>query len=680
MSLKWLSRTLLALAATAAVSHAHAADPVSTISNPATGQCVSFFMPGVIGKCDGEARQNVSFGPAGTLSLTDSGYTSYLRRSSGGNVDVADALNSGGGSSGYWRLTASGHLESLSGSVSVPLCLTATGNAAASSGGPATSTGGTVVASQPASASTSSGTKTLTSPAPKTGTTPAAPSTAPASQAQNKLTLATCSDSNTRQQWVVSSTVAATWPDAGGTQMKASDGRCIQQGLTAAACNQPDAIEHFRFTAKGTISLLDQCLSLTGSQKAGTALALTTCVSSDPTAADAAAQQWKRGSGNRLLAGNGLCLGLKSPGNQGNAPLELQTCDASNAYQGWTLDNVAAAWPPASSTYVANKTLTAAQVKTLVDWIQAETSISSTPFCYKAPGYDRGVGTLPGCAAGQDMDSSLCYSSCRSGYHGVGPVCWSDQSTSYVPGQHCTAKKLGVCWMSAPDGCRSGYTSVAGVCWLNNASYGRGVGTSPSSCNSDREMQAGLCYLHPRTGYSCNVTSCLARCASGTADCGLAGCAQNAGQCANAISNMVVSPVLMFASLATAGAAGEAKVGVMSARNAVEIAKTASDLQAATVLLQSSIGNFMNMAEGNLAAISTAKVESDLAQRYGKGSANYRYVAREWAARQLLFYISDLLIGLDTLIVTSLDPTGITSTVDAFAKPTCTDHSTMPTP
>src|ERR1700675_228072 len=65
--------------------------------------------------------------------------------------------------------------------------------------------------------------------------------------------------------------------------------------------------------------------------------------------------------------------------------------------------------------------------------------------------YPRGVGTIPpnhACEAGKEDDAGLCYTPCKAGYHGVGPVCWQDQE-----------------------------------------SYGRGAGTIPP-CHDDKEKQS----------------------------------------------------------------------------------------------------------------------------------------------------------------------------------------------
>ena len=41
------------------------------------------------------------------------------------------------------------------------------------------------------------------------------------------------------------------------------------------------------------------------------------------------------------------------------------------------------------------------------------------------PTYGRGAGTVPkACDGGKQYDAGLCYNNCKSGYSGVGPVCW----------------------------------------------------------------------------------------------------------------------------------------------------------------------------------------------------------------------------------------------------------------
>jgi len=56
-------------------------------------------------------------------------------------------------------------------------------------------------------------------------------------------------------------------------------------------------------------------------------------------------------------------------------------------------------------------------------------------------------------------------------------------------------------------------------CW--KSSYGRGVGTIPPSCNSDRVKHAGMCYTPCKDGFEGKVTMCLRVCPSGYANWGL---------------------------------------------------------------------------------------------------------------------------------------------------------------
>lgn len=38
--------------------------------------------------------------------------------------------------------------------------------------------------------------------------------------------------------------------------------------------------------------------------------------------------------------------------------------------------------------------------------------------------YSRGAGSIMGCGTNEDKQGALCYPKCKSGYYGVGPVCW----------------------------------------------------------------------------------------------------------------------------------------------------------------------------------------------------------------------------------------------------------------
>jgi len=47
--------------------------------------------------------------------------------------------------------------------------------------------------------------------------------------------------------------------------------------------------------------------------------------------------------------------------------------------------------------------------------------------------FGRGVGTIPtDCGPGRDYDAGLCYPRCRTGFTGVGPVCWGSCPEGYA--------------------------------------------------------------------------------------------------------------------------------------------------------------------------------------------------------------------------------------------------------
>jgi hypothetical protein len=142
--------------------------------------------------------------------------------------------------------------------------------------------------------------------------------------------------------------------------------------------------------------------------------------------------------------------------------------------------------------------------------------------------YGRGVGTIPFDCGSKQYDFGLCYPHCRSGFNGVGPMCWGsgwDFFKSYGRGvggipTSCTGGnseyQAGLCYTP----CRSGFYPVGPVCWEEcqgrdvgalcetqsldiyaKDTYGRGVGVISSVCDSGLENDAGLCYPPCRSGY-----------------------------------------------------------------------------------------------------------------------------------------------------------------------------------
>ena len=105
-----------------------------------------------------------------------------------------------------------------------------------------------------------------------------------------------------------------------------------------------------------------------------------------------------------------------------------------------------------------------------------------------------------------DLDAGLCYTACRSGYHGVGPVCWLDTENIGVG----TVIGLEPC----PDGWRNGgltcfepitndcsLKGLFGECWgrlrggnvVGRLDHG-GVCPGPGGGDDHTERIDGLCY------------------------------------------------------------------------------------------------------------------------------------------------------------------------------------------
>ena len=186
-------------------------------------------------------------------------------------------------------------------------------------------------------------------------------------------------------------------------------------------------------------------------------------------------------------------------------------------------------------------------------------------FCAKPAPYGRGAGNVPSCRDDEDKNGALCYPKCRSGYYGVGPVCWkgcagfgrddgafcakpgpygrgagrspctgcsgctgcgwggcsgcsgcSSCSTSHcrdseqVNGLLCYPKcragfhNVGCC-ICSPN-CPSGFTDIGVSC--AKPSYGRSAGRIPSSCGAGKELNGALCYPKCREGFH-NVGCCI---------------------------------------------------------------------------------------------------------------------------------------------------------------------------
>merc|ERR1712110_1063290 len=95
-------------------------------------------------------------------------------------------------------------------------------------------------------------------------------------------------------------------------------------------------------------------------------------------------------------------------------------------------------------------------------------ALSNAESCWKGS-YGRGVGRgIHTCPSGMDKSGLLCYPKCRSGYKGVGPVCWGRFPKSYGRGVgkplQCTSSEH-QSGLFCYKNCKSGYNGVGPVCW-----------------------------------------------------------------------------------------------------------------------------------------------------------------------------------------------------------------------
>jgi hypothetical protein len=177
----------------------------------------------------------------------------------------------------------------------------------------------------------------------------------------------------------------------------------------------------------------------------------------------------------------------------------------------------------------------------------------------------------PTCKAGLESDAGLCYESCKAGYKGVGPVCWSatppasegwrDDGAfihqSYARPQHwqidlptpAGAKRTAACTMDfGPYG--GVYTNCSDT-RITNAKLGEdlsqhfgdgyhktalctvqkgGVVTScelyGQGCEEGYEKHGSMCYEKPKPGFHCDLVTCYKDCPPNYRDIGIS-CAKD---------------------------------------------------------------------------------------------------------------------------------------------------------
>jgi hypothetical protein len=219
--------------------------------------------------------------------------------------------------------------------------------------------------------------------------------------------------------------------------------------------------------------------------------------------------------------------------------------------------------------------------------LSASMASVAADFCWKDT-QTRGVGTIPkSCTDGKEYKDGLCYTPCKAGMNGVGPVCWSACPAGYIDmgaichidkallkegSWECTEKWGDTCMWKKMT-CPGDYTNIGLLCALTSVptpagfsgtyldpmknTYGRGAGTIPTGCADDQQYDAGLCYTKCGLKYSGVGPVCWGQTPKGWVGCGM-GAASSGDACHDAVSDQVSSVGEAALNIATLGAGSAA--------------------------------------------------------------------------------------------------------------------------
>jgi len=346
----------------------------------------------------------------------------------------------------------------------------------------------------------------------------------------------------------------------------------------------------------------------------------------------------------------------------------------------------------------APKELSAADLKTMLKWVEEEYKRAGADFCYM----NREPKPMI-CADGLVQDGLVCYNGCKNNYRGVGPLCWEDCRSDYTDFGFTCTKKLnhGDCKVWQPWKCDT-YGK-------GNYNRGPGAGRTLDSCYSHQSKEGALCYK---------------KCPEGLEGCGAGGCASSPESCASAIIDMIVSPALMVANIATMGTAAAATVAarmavktsaaaarvaarastasfkaarattksaastiseshkILKAKKGAKFVKEATDKstttgQTAKKLVEAETTLIEN-AENDFAGISSDYIEDTFAQVYPKDTPVYKQVAKAWAMELVSIVNQDLDSEFAKTVVCAADITGILGTINAFVHDQCKNPVDVP--
>jgi hypothetical protein len=403
----------------------------------------------------------------------------------------------------------------------------------------------------------------------------------------------------------------------------------------------------------------------------------------------------------------------------------------------------------------------------VMNWIKVQATGAKLPFCWRQS-YGRGAGeVLSACRNGTEKDGLLCYTKCPDGYGAAGPVCWArcpagfteigafcqkpapygrgagypwkfgdglnlngamarcvrdnpqgcEQSGQIIypkcnPGFHPVG-----CCLCSPD-CPPGWTDTGTGCTKPTQTRGAG---EPMICREGLEQDGALCYPRCKPGFHGVGPVCWQDTPPGWVNCGAA-CAKTSADCAQDVSDQVLSTLTVAANIATLGlaapetaAAGAAEktvtiagkamtggsrigkafvkaVKVMQTVRPEEVAKDATlirrlgdkagkvkdTIEVSSTLYQAG-SDFSTVFADDFANQTSAEIDREINNRFRPEVA--RYLKEQWGMVQLhqMSSANGFVVAQDTMAIVSLvDITGITGMVGSFVKPVCQTATPFP--
>ena len=354
--------------------------------------------------------------------------------------------------------------------------------------------------------------------------------------------------------------------------------------------------------------------------------------------------------------------------------------------------------------------------------------VINTEFCWKSS-YGRGVGTIPTtCPPGKERMGFLCYDKCdkftdaqykrggvgdchqkcTAGYHDHGMLChkgnhgrgwgsshcgwyrWSavglgepvdanrrqllgNAKTKLVcAGPECRKRGLDSCgWLCYPP-CPSSHPRKIGcnLCGVSCSEYAGGSvppscmkkvkfspGMQSPTCSDNKEYDAGLCYNKCRDGYRGVGPVCWGQppIVNGRrwVNCGF-GAANSDAACGEVITSQILGPLEMVAFVASAGTSSIATTGPKSAaRMAAKLSKTFKGSK--VKMMQDASKSLKKSTKKTL-----KEMEPEDAAEFSSGIDTLLSSQTETEAVQAAAELAAM-----------VDPTGVSSTIAAFAWDTC---------